>query len=1075
MDKMNEERQYDAFISYKHQELDSLVAARLHRMLEHYRIPGKIQASSGKKRIHRIFRDMDELTPTNDLTENIRQALRNAEYLLLICSKESCRSEWVRKEVEEFLKTHDKSRVILILLEGEPEEVFPEQLRYVEKMIEDEDGTEHLVKVPVEPLAADIRGKSEAEILRNLKKELLRIIAPMVSCSYDDLRQRHREYVLRRTGAIAGIGFCLLLAFALYALHQESKVKVQYEQAMVNQARYLTKTSQELLASGDRIGALQTAVEALSKEDEDGPLAPEATYALNNALYSYQYTYTPDLSPDQIMETEFGTGKQGELSPDEDYYLAIDEGGQAYVFDVESGNCVWKMEAQEKGDIKNGCFVTYNRVAMVTESKVFVADIKSGQILWEKPLNQEFDDFEIGQCVSNGEMLAVCEATWVSVYDAEDGDILLERELEIANYMIGRLNAAVINEAGTFLALGEQMLVLGGRMVHYTDETNGFGSLIMISLEDGEVRMIETKDVKELCFLDDKHIAALEYKMLGDHEYIETSNPVKQYKVGVYDCEDGKAIHSIEGTAIFNRESASDMCRKSIKVEDNSPVKEVLAITLNSMLLLLDVNTFEEVLKVQYSEEIAGWGLYDATRMMVGLRNGSIIFQGFKSPEMQYDCGQLDAKVDAFAYSTECRAAIQVRQSDTRIVLSKIQRDDGIQYLDTEGNLSYVGYCSVKDKTYRALFYNSHNEKELSRLDIWEAGTSNLLISIPAEAKLDKFMHWLAISDTDDGPVLYYIVDKKEKDIDDTTTLHAVNINLQKELYQMSVPCIFDDMVAAVGGDKNSSLVVCNGDEFGIIRLKDGKYVLKVKSRIKDGRIEEVISTPEGSYLIFKIEDRERYIKVWDTKKREWREIEGKDSYKYEGSLDENGQVAVGKQDAVIAVQNKEDKEIKIIDLRSGKIQKRIPFYGSVSPYFEFWGNDDHLVLYDDSRRLAMWNIEEEKMEMQDTEQIRSISGIYTDQSSKYFGVQEDMVKDNGLKTTLHIYVVDDKGKFHRYADVDEGAACFQAEEILCMEAGEQVGYYRFYSYQELMKKAEKVLDGRELTDEERRKYFIEN
>jgi len=80
---------------------------------------------------------MDELTPTNDLTENIRQALQNAEYLLLICSKESCRSEWVQKEVEEFLKTHDKNRIILILLEGEPGEVFPEQLRYVEKTAKD--------------------------------------------------------------------------------------------------------------------------------------------------------------------------------------------------------------------------------------------------------------------------------------------------------------------------------------------------------------------------------------------------------------------------------------------------------------------------------------------------------------------------------------------------------------------------------------------------------------------------------------------------------------------------------------------------------------------------------------------------------------------------------------------------------------------------------------------------------------------------------------------------------------------------------------------------------------------------
>lgn len=1061
---MDKERQYDAFISYKHQELDSLVAMRLHRMLEHYRIPGKIQATSGKKRIHRIFRDMDELTPTNDLTENIRQALQNAEYLLLICSKESCRSEWVQKEVEEFLKTHDKNRIILILLEGEPGEVFPEQLRYVEKTAKDEDGIEHLVKVPVEPLAADIRGRSETEIIRNLKKELLRIIAPIVSCSYDDLRQRHREYMLKRAGAIAGIIFCLLLAFALYALHQESKVKEQYEKAMVNQARYLSKTSGELLASGDRVGALKTAVEALSKENENGPLAPEAMYALNNALYSYQYTNTADLSPDQIMETEYGTGEQGGLSPDENYYLAIDEGGEAYVFDVESGKCLWKTEPQEKDVVKNGCFVTENRIAMATESKVYVADIKSGETLWEKRLSKEFSGYEDGQCVSNGKQLAVCEATWVSVYDAVDGTILLEQELEEAKERgLGRLNAAVINEAGTLLALGETR-----NKFETDDNADKFCGLYLLSLEDGDVQMMEAKDAKELCFLDDRHLAALQYEMLGDSEYFEAEN---RYKVAVYDCDIGKSIRSVEGMVDFSRESASGMCPKRIKLDGAG--RDVLAVTLNSMILLLDTDTFEEILKVQYPDEIAGWGLYDATRMMVGLHNGAIILQSLQDPNIQYDSGKLNAKVHAFAYSAGSRAAIQVRQNDTKIVLSRIQRDEEIQYLDAEGNLSFVGYCSLNDKAYRGLFYNSYEEEALSRLDVWEAGTSNLLISVSVKTKLDTFMHWFAIAGTDESPILYYIEDKKVKSGD--AVLHAVDINRQKELYQKPVPCGIFDSVAAYGDAEDPRLAVCYDDKFGIIRLKDGKQVLKYKDEIKNGRIEEVVAAPDGSCLIFKVADGdEAYIKLWDVKEKDWKEIEGKESYRYGGSLKAR-HVAIGKKNALIAVYSTEEKEIKIIDLASGRIQKKIPFRGSDSPQFEFWGNDEHLILYDDSRCLAMWNIEKEKMEMQDTEQIRSISGIYTDQSSKYFGVQEDMVQDNGFKTTLHLYFVDDHAKFYRYADVDDGAACIQAEEILCMSAGKQVGYYSFYSYPELMKKAEEILDGRKLTEEERRKYFADN
>ncbi|MFR9063072.1 MAG: hypothetical protein ACLVJO_04485 [[Clostridium] scindens] len=120
----------------------------------------------------------------------------------------------------------------------------------------------------------------------------------------------------------------------------------------------------------------------------------------------------------------------------------------------------------------------------------------------------------------------------------------------------------------------------------------------------------------------------------------------------------------------------------------------MLAVTLNSMILLLDTDTFEEILKVQYPDEIAGWGLYDATRMMVGLHNGAIILQSLQDPNIQYDSGKLNAKVHAFAYSAGSRAAIQVRQNDTKIVLSRIQRDEEIQYLDAEGNLSFVGYCA---------------------------------------------------------------------------------------------------------------------------------------------------------------------------------------------------------------------------------------------------------------------------------------------------------------------------------------------------------------------------------------------
>lgn len=55
--KMNHEMRYDAFISYRHAELDKFVAEELHRQLETFKIPRKLAQKCKKKRISRIFRD----------------------------------------------------------------------------------------------------------------------------------------------------------------------------------------------------------------------------------------------------------------------------------------------------------------------------------------------------------------------------------------------------------------------------------------------------------------------------------------------------------------------------------------------------------------------------------------------------------------------------------------------------------------------------------------------------------------------------------------------------------------------------------------------------------------------------------------------------------------------------------------------------------------------------------------------------------------------------------------------------------------------------------------------------------
>ena len=75
---------YNAFISYKHADLDNKIAERIVRDLEHYHIPAKIRKTTGIKKIERIFRDKDELPITNDLNDTITNALKNSDFCVSI-------------------------------------------------------------------------------------------------------------------------------------------------------------------------------------------------------------------------------------------------------------------------------------------------------------------------------------------------------------------------------------------------------------------------------------------------------------------------------------------------------------------------------------------------------------------------------------------------------------------------------------------------------------------------------------------------------------------------------------------------------------------------------------------------------------------------------------------------------------------------------------------------------------------------------------------------------------------------------------------------------------------------------
>ena len=163
---MEKKFKYDAFISYRHTDLDKFVAENLHRELESFKLPRSVakKRPGQKNKIERVFRDKEELPITSNLNDPIMEALHSSEYLIVICSPRLRESLWCKKEIETFVALRGREHVMAVIIEGEPLQSFPDELLFRVEKHPRADGTIEEVKIPVEPLAADVRGKDKKEV-----------------------------------------------------------------------------------------------------------------------------------------------------------------------------------------------------------------------------------------------------------------------------------------------------------------------------------------------------------------------------------------------------------------------------------------------------------------------------------------------------------------------------------------------------------------------------------------------------------------------------------------------------------------------------------------------------------------------------------------------------------------------------------------------------------------------------------------------------------------------------------------------------------------------------------------------
>lgn len=305
---------YIAFISYRHLEPDATVAKKIHTMIETFKLPKEFY-ENGEKPNFRVFRDREELTASS-LDDSIDEALKVSKFIIVICSKRLPESEWCNKEVETFIKLHGVDRVIPVLIEGEPEDSFPEALLKNETKVELEDGSvvvenKNILAAelrPKEVMARDFVGYKELsttnpsevnrlakESVSLLKTEKYRIMAAILGVSYGDLKQRDKARRQRSMLILSAIVSMALTFFGIFMFNAYRSENIAKRQTIQDRSQFMLDEANVLLTQGNRFEALQISNQALEDVDADmenyGKLKSEHLQILNDAVNLTKSSY----------------------------------------------------------------------------------------------------------------------------------------------------------------------------------------------------------------------------------------------------------------------------------------------------------------------------------------------------------------------------------------------------------------------------------------------------------------------------------------------------------------------------------------------------------------------------------------------------------------------------------------------------------------------------------------------------------------------------------------------------------------------------------------------------------------
>lgn len=213
----------DIFISYSRKDIK--FARRLEKALEAYKPPKDLKETPYRNLV--VFRDEEDITGV-EYHQSIEKHLKNSKKLIIICSPNSRKSDFVNGEIQAFAKMYDANNIIPILLSGMPnnEATKPEQ----------EDGKafpEALCEIMQMPLATSYLGFDARKDKINkgaFSGSWYTLLANIYDASRSEIEQREKKKEARRRNifvSAAIISVIILSGLSVWALFSRKEAVKQ--------------------------------------------------------------------------------------------------------------------------------------------------------------------------------------------------------------------------------------------------------------------------------------------------------------------------------------------------------------------------------------------------------------------------------------------------------------------------------------------------------------------------------------------------------------------------------------------------------------------------------------------------------------------------------------------------------------------------------------------------------------------------------------------------------------------------------------------------------------------------------